>query len=140
MKKTHIIGIIIIALSIGMILSTFSDSSTYASFTEALEAPQKEFHVVGQLNKDKELEYNPEENVNRFAFYLVDREGTEKKVIFNGTKPQDFERSEQVVITGKMKEDAFMADKILMKCPSKYNDGSEEMQEFNAEPSATTSL
>ena len=140
MKKTHIIGIIIIALSIGMILSTFSDSSTYASFTEALEAPQKEFHVVGQLNKDKELEYNPEENVNRFAFYLVDREGTEKKVIFKGTKPQDFERSEQVVITGKMKEDAFMADKILMKCPSKYNDGSEAMQEFNAEPSATTSL
>lgn len=140
MKKTHIIGIIIIALSIGMILSTFSDSSTYASFIEALEAPHKEFHVVGQLNKEKELEYNPEENVNRFAFYLVDREGTEKKVIFNGTKPQDFERSEQVVITGKMKEDAFMADKILMKCPSKYNDGSEEIQEFKAEPSATTSL
>lgn len=140
MKKTHIIAIIIIALSIGMILSTFSDSSTYASFTEAIESPQKEFHVVGQLNKEKELEYDPEVNVNRFAFYLVDREGTEKKVIFNGTKPQDFERSEQVVITGKMKDGEFMADKILMKCPSKYNDGSEEMQEFNAEPSATTAL
>ncbi len=140
MKKTHIIGIVIIALSIGMILSTFSDSSTYASFTEALETPQKEFHVVGQLNKDKELEYNPEENVNRFAFYLVDRDGTEKKVIFNGTKPQDFERSEQVVITGKMKEEVFMADKILMKCPSKYNDGSNEMQEFKAGETSTTSL
>ncbi|MEX1188186.1 MAG: cytochrome c maturation protein CcmE [Bacteroidia bacterium] len=138
MKKTHIIGIVIIALSIGMILSTFSDSSTYASFTEALETPQKEFHVVGQLNKEKELEYNPEENVNRFAFYLVDREGTEKKVVFNGTKPQDFERSEQVVITGKMKEDVFLADKILMKCPSKYNDGSGEMQEFKAEENSTT--
>jgi cytochrome c-type biogenesis protein CcmE len=140
MKKTHIIAIVIIALSIGMILSTFSDSSTYASFTEALEAPQKEFHVVGQLNKEKELEYNPEENVNRFAFYLVDREGTEKKVIFNGTKPQDFEKSEQVVITGKMKEEVFMADKILMKCPSKYNDGSNEMKEFKAGETSTTSL
>jgi cytochrome c-type biogenesis protein CcmE len=123
-----------------MILSTFSDSSTYASFNEALAEPQKEFHVVGELNKEKELEYNPEENVNRFAFYLVDREGTERKVIFNGTKPQDFERSEQVVITGKMNNQVFMADKILMKCPSKYNDGSEEMQEFKAEPAATTSL
>ncbi len=140
MKKTHIIAILVIALSIGMILSTFSDSSTYASFTEAVEAPQKEFHVVGQLNKEKELEYNPEVNVNRFAFYLIDREGTEKKVIFNGTKPQDFERSEQVVITGKMKDEVFMADKILMKCPSKYNDGSNEMQEFKASENSTTSL
>jgi cytochrome c-type biogenesis protein CcmE len=140
MKRIHIIGIVLIALAIGMILSTFSDSSTYASFNEALAEPQKEFHVVGELNKEKELEYNPEENVNRFAFYLVDREGTERKVIFNGTKPQDFERSEQVVITGKMNNQVFMADKILMKCPSKYNDGSEEMQEFKAEPAATTSL
>ena len=140
MKKIHIIGIVVIALAIGMILSTFADSSTYASFNEALAEPQKEFHVVGELNKEKELEYNPEENVNRFAFYLVDREGTERKVIFNGTKPQDFERSEQVVITGKMNEQVFMADKILMKCPSKYNDGSGEMKEFKAEPAATTSL
>ena len=140
MKRIHIIGIVLIALAIGLILSTFSDSSTYASFNEALAEPQKEFHVVGELNKEKELEYNPEENVNRFAFYLVDREGTERKVIFNGTKPQDFERSEQVVITGKMNNQVFMADKILMKCPSKYNDGSEEMQEFKAEPAATTSL
>lgn len=140
MKRTHIIGIVLIALAIGMILSTFADSSTYASFNEALAEPQKEFHVVGELNKNKELEYNPEENVNRFAFYLVDREGTEKKVVFNGTKPQDFERSEQVVITGKMNDEIFIADKILMKCPSKYNDGSSEMQEFNAGQDATTSL
>jgi cytochrome c-type biogenesis protein CcmE len=139
MKKIHIIGIVVIALSIGMILSTFSDSSTYASFTEATEAPNKEFHVVGQLNKEKELEYNPEENVNLFGFYLVDRNGTERKVLFKGTKPQDFERSEQVVITGKMNGEVFDADKILMKCPSKYNDGSEGLKEFKAEQGTSTS-
>ena len=140
MKKIHIIGIVVIALAIGMILSTFADSSTYASFTEATKSPEQEFHVVGKLNKEKPLEYNPEKNANLFGFYLIDRDGQERKVLFNGSKPQDFERSEQVVITGKMNGQAFSADKILMKCPSKYNDGSGEMKEFKAEEPKTTSL
>lgn len=133
MKKTHIILIVIIALAIGAILSTFASSSTYASFNEALNEPEREFHVVGQLSKEKPLEYNPEANANLFTFYLIDRDGKEKLVKFNGTKPQDFERSEQIVVSGKMKNDAFYADKILMKCPSKYNDGKSELQEFKAD-------
>jgi len=141
MKKTHIIAIALIAVAIGTILSTFLDSSTYASFSEALEAPGKEFHVAGTLNLKKEMVYNPEQNANLFSFYLVDREGHEAHVLFNGSKPQDFERSESVVITGKMKGDAFHADKILMKCPSKYNDGQEGLKEFKADkPAQTTAL
>jgi cytochrome c-type biogenesis protein CcmE len=132
MKKSHIIAIVVIALAIGAILSTFTDSSTYASFKEAALKPNTEFHVVGELNRDREMIYNPQEDANRFSFYLIDREGTEQLVHFRGTKPQDFEKSEQVVITGKMGEDAFVANKILMKCPSKYNDGATEMTEFKA--------
>jgi len=87
------------------------------------------------------LEYNPEENANLFGFYLVDRNGTERKVVFKGTKPQDFERSEPAVIIGKMNGEVFNADKILMKCPSKYNDGSEGLKEYKAESeNATSSL
>ena len=32
MKKIHIIGIIIVAVSIGVILSTLADAATYAEF------------------------------------------------------------------------------------------------------------
>ncbi|HET6245042.1 MAG: cytochrome c maturation protein CcmE [Bacteroidetes bacterium] len=123
MKKTHIIGIIIIALAIGAILSTVADSSTYASFELAENNPGEEFHVVGQLNKEKEMLYDPQVDVNLFTFYLIDNEGKELKVNFKGTKPQDFERSEQIVLTGKYEEGNFIANKILMKCPSKYNEG-----------------
>ncbi len=134
MKKTHIIAIIIIAVAIGAILTTVGDSSTYASFAMATENPGKEYHVVGKLEKDSALIYNPEENVNLFTFYIKDIEGSVKKVQYHGTKPQDFERSEQVVLVGKMKEDGFQANTILMKCPSKYNDGKPgEMQEFKAQ-------
>jgi len=125
MKKTHIILIVVIAMAIGAIMSTVADSSTYASFATAAASEGYEFHIVGKLNKEKEMIYNPEINANLFSFYLLDNEGNEKKVVFNGTKPQDFERSEQIVLTGMVKGEEFHASKILMKCPSKYNNGQE---------------
>lgn len=134
MKKTHIIGLVLIAIAIGAIFTTVQSSSTYETFNAAANNPSKEYHVVGQLEKDKTMEYKPEENINLFTFYMKDKDGTEAKVHFMGTKPQDFEKSEQIVLIGKMGEDGFIASKILMKCPSKYNDGAPgEMKEFPAE-------
>lgn len=132
MKKSYIIAIVLVAVAIGVILSTFADSATYATFDEAMENPERKYQVVGTLSPGKALEYNPEVDANLFRFYLVDREGLEKEVVFKGSKPQDFERSEQVVIKGKMSGAAFQADELLMKCPSKYNDGSEGLKEFKA--------
>jgi cytochrome c-type biogenesis protein CcmE len=133
MKKTHILAIIVIAISIGAIMSTISDSSTYSTFAVAKENKGTELHVVGQLDKSKEMDYSPELNANLFSFYVNDKDGNNCKVIFNGSKPQDFERSEQVVLTGKYMNDHFEASKILMKCPSKYNDGSNsEFKEIEA--------
>jgi cytochrome c-type biogenesis protein CcmE len=123
-KKVHIIAIVIIAAALGVIISTISNSSTYAPFAEAMKQPNSTFHVVGKVNKQKPFDYNPEVNANLFGFYLTDNEGMEKKVIYNGAKPQDFERSEQIVVIGKMSGDEFHCRQILMKCPSKYN-GSE---------------
>jgi len=128
MKKSSIFGIVIIAVLIAMIISIYGDSSTYASFAEA-QATESELHVVGQLNKDKELVYNPTENASYFSFYMLDEKGNECKVVFNGSKPQDFERSEQIVLTGRMVGQDFHASKILMKCPSKYNDQEIEVSE-----------
>ena len=122
MKKIHLIGIVIIAVSVGVILSTIADSSTYTGFSQASENPGLEFQVVGKLNLENEMSYNPEENPY-FTFYLIDGEGKEEMVKFKGSKPQDFERSDQVVITGQYLEGEFIASKILMKCPSKYNEG-----------------
>jgi cytochrome c-type biogenesis protein CcmE len=123
MKKIHILGIIIIAVAIGAILTTLNSTSTYANFAEASQSPDNEFHVVGKLNKEKETLYDPKTNANLFTFYMIDNSGTEKKVVLHKNKPQDFERSEQIVLIGQVEGDEFHASDILMKCPSKYNDG-----------------
>lgn len=123
MKKIHIVGIIIIAIAIGAIFTTLNNTSTYAGFAEATKDAGSEFHVVGKLDKQKEAIYDPKADANLFTFYMIDNKGIESKVVLHKNKPQDFERSEQIVLIGKMQGNEFHASDILMKCPSKYNDG-----------------
>lgn len=122
MKTIHIIIILILVVAVAVVISTMSDSSTYSDFAEASLKPGKELHIIGKLNRSKPLEYDAQKNANQFSFYLIDEKGIEKKVIYNNAKPQDFEKSEKVVIIGSMQGDQFIAKSLLLKCPSKYND------------------
>jgi cytochrome c-type biogenesis protein CcmE len=131
MKKSSIFGLVIIAIAIAVIISVYSDSSTYGSFSDAKNT-DSELHVVGHLNKTKDLIYDATKDANYFSFYMKDNKGKECKVVFTGSKPQDFERSEQIVLTGQMKGAEFHASKILMKCPSKYTQDKVEVKEFEA--------
>jgi len=122
MKTIHIIIILVIVAVIAVVVTTMSDSSTYSNFAEAARKPGKEFHIIGKLDRSKPLEYDAIKNANQFSFYIVDEQGLERKVIYNNAKPQDFEKSEKVVIIGSMKGEDFVAKSLLLKCPSKYND------------------
>lgn len=121
MNRNIIIALAFIAVGIVVFLSVSKDVSTYASFSLAEKSSQSS-KIVGHLSKDKPMEYDPQNKPNEFSFYMKDSDGLEKKVILNKPKPQDFEMSEQIVVTGKMDGAVFEASEILMKCPSKYKD------------------
>ncbi len=132
LKKTHIILIIVLALAIGVIVSTLSDVSSYATFEQAAAHPEQQFHIIGTLNKDKPVELTVNAETFFFTFYMFDNTQTEQKVLFNGEKPQDFEKSEQLVIIGQMEDTIFLAHHILLKCPSKYDEeGLDTYEEFS---------
>lgn len=131
MKKSSIVGLVVIAIAISVIIATYSKSSTYGSFNDARQTTE-ELRVVGQLDKTKELYYDATKDANYFSFFVKDNKGEECKVIFTGTKPQDFEKSEQIVLTGKMTGKEFHASYILMKCPSKYTKDKIEVTEAKA--------
>ena len=130
MKKTHLFIVAIIAVAAAIILSTTADASVYVGFGEAraraAEGNTTKVHVVGKLPRDAQnhpvgLEYDPIRfGPSYFSFTLVDTTQLAQRVVYNNPKPQDFDTSEQVVITGCMKGDVFMVDQILLKCPSKY--------------------
>ncbi len=126
MKLIHIIAVVAIGIGIFILVSASNDMATYESFQKAFENPGHKFKVVGTLSKDKEMYYNPEKNPNYFTFFMTDNKGEEHKVVLRKAKPQDFERSEQIVLTGKVENEQFIATDMLMKCPSKYKD--EEIQ------------
>jgi cytochrome c-type biogenesis protein CcmE len=129
MKISHIIGIIVIGIAILIIVSTAGDASTYMDFSEArslaLDGNKSKIHVVGQLKKDTSGEIvgiEKSADMLSFAFVMLDQNGKEQKVIYNEPMPADFMKSEQVVVIGSYRNDTFLADKILMKCPSKYQE------------------
>ncbi len=129
MKKTHIIGIGIIAVAIFVIVSTADDASSYVTFEEAYDMAQngkdKSIHVVGELTKNVQGEvtgiaHSPDRL--SFSFVMVDENDQKQEVRYHEPMPTDFMKSEKVVVIGSYHNNVFVADKILMKCPSKYQE------------------
>jgi cytochrome c-type biogenesis protein CcmE len=123
MKTIHIIIILIVGVIVAVVITTLTDAGMYADFTTAGNKPGREFHIIGKLDKSKPIVYNAQVNANQFSFYMIDKKGTEKKVVYMNSKPQDFEKSDSVVVIGSMGIDdsLFTARSLLLKCPSKYN-------------------
>ena len=129
MKQSHILVILVIAAAIGILVSTAGDASTYVGFGEAYEMAtagnKKDIHVVGQLTRDAAgnvVGIEPGVDKVSFSFVLVDENGKVQKVEYAEPMPQDFTRSEKVVVIGRYEGDVFKASKILLKCPSKYQE------------------
>jgi len=120
MKKTEIVLILLVAVIIGVIMSLTFNASTYITFADAEKQMGKEFTVIGVLNKEKEILFEPRQNL--LTFFAVDSLDNERKVYYHDSKPQDFERSEKITMTGFSTDSGFVARTILMKCPSKYNE------------------
>lgn len=121
MKKSHLLAIAIVAVAIGILISASKDVTTYSNFTQATQNGER-VKLIGQLVKDRPVEYDPEKDPNYLGFYLKDEAGEVRKVVLRAAKPQDFERSESIVLTGQMQGDNFEASDMLLKCPSKYKD------------------
>ena len=128
-KKSHILAIFVNAAAIAIIIATAGDASTYVNFNQAYEMAEtgnnKSIHVVGQLKKDDNGHViglqNSADNLS-FSFIMVDENGKEQNVFYNEPMPPDFIRSENVVVIGGYQGDHFVANKILLKCPSKYQE------------------
>ena len=129
MKKTHIAAIILIAASIALIIATTGSASNYVNFDEAqklaADGNSGSIHVVGELKKDglgNIIGIEKSQDLLSFSFLLLDANHREQKVYYNEPMPPDFLKSEKVVVVGNFNSGDFVAEKILLKCPSKYQE------------------
>lgn len=121
MKKTHLVVLVLIAISIAVLISFMGDVTTYDTVTSAKEKPGKFVHLIARMEKNS-MNYDPVKDPNYLSFTAIDSTGNRIKVIYHNAKPADLEKSERVVLKGRVQGDQFECQDILLKCPSKYKD------------------
>lgn len=122
MKKTHMLLLFFIAVSIAALISFLGTLSTYETVRSARSKPGKFIHLVARLDHTKPVEYDAANNPNILSFTAVDSLGDAVKVVYRNAKPDNLEISERLVLKGTIRGDLFECREILMKCPSKYKD------------------
>jgi cytochrome c-type biogenesis protein CcmE len=121
MNLKIVIGIIIIVVFVIFGALSFRKTLTpYVSFEEA-KRTDASVQVIGKVVPQESL-YDT--TTHLFHFALRSPEGEILNVVFDGTKPANFEQATDVVAIGRYRNGRFEADQVLVKCPSKYQ-GSE---------------
>ena len=132
MKKAYWAGAALILAFLVLGLTTFSSTMTpYVTFAEA-EKSIRVVQVMGGLEKGSSRYDTVSKTLH---FNLVDLET--KKVLpvaYRDVKPANFEEAVSIVAIGKYQKDGFHAEKLLVKCPSKYQ-GEETEKHYGAKVS-----
>ena len=97
----------------------FTDSVTpYVSVADA-RAAQRNVQVKGVPDGT----VAPHMEDGHFVFSIADEDTGETMLVrYKGAKPDTFDDAYHVVAIGKYTGDGFAADKLLIKCPSKYEE------------------
>lgn len=123
-NKGAILGLIIIVAALAFSALAFKNNLVNAvPFAEAMKATDADVQimgapVIGTMNYDN--------SAHALRFDLRDAAGAIMPVIYQGPKPEDLDSamSKAVAINAQgtydPKQRAFVADNLLVKCPSKY--------------------
>jgi len=122
MKKTHIIALVLIAIAIATLISFMGNVTTYETIASAKQKPGKFVNLIAKMDKNQPLQYDPVKNPNYLTFTALDTLGNSIQVVYRNAKPTDMEKSERLVLKGKVENGVFECKDILLKCPSKYKD------------------
>jgi len=122
MKKTHIVALVLIAIAIATLISFMGDVTTYETIASAKEKPGKFVNLIAKMDKSQPMSYDPVKNPNFLTFTAIDTLGNKIEVVYHNAKPTDMEKSERLVLKGKVENGVFECKDILLKCPSKYKD------------------
>jgi cytochrome c-type biogenesis protein CcmE len=134
MKAKYIIGGIIIVVFMIWGTSAFLKTTIqYVSLDEAFRG-SRTVQVMGKVDFSK-VNYNAASTRLEFAVYSADAKDTVNAkrwpVVFYGVVPGNFDQAKSVVLKGKPGDDGvFVADQMLVKCPSKYQGEGGEWQDI----------
>ncbi len=132
MKKTHryyLLGAVLLLAFAGFSLSAFKETLTpYVNYKQARET-ERIVQVAGALEKGSSKYVDTAD----FLYFTLKDPATKEtmRVRYKGLKPANFEDAISIVAIGQFDEGAreFEANKLLVKCPSKYQGA--EVKEYS---------
>lgn len=132
MKKNYryyLLGGVLLLAFAGFSLSSFKETLTpYVSYTQARET-SRVVQVAGALEKGS----SSYEDAEDFLYFTLKDPKTHEslRVRYKGLKPANFEDAISIVAIGQYDEGSkeFEANKLLVKCPSKYQGA--EVKEYS---------
>lgn len=119
LKPLHWLGLALIALAIGLGVTALGQSLTpYVNVTEAKNA----VHDVQVMGFPENQGSYTDDGV--FRFTMKDEKGQAIDVLYHQPKPGNFDQAVSVVAIGHYDhtQGSFVADDLLVKCPSKYQE------------------
>ena len=121
-KGYYFLGVVLLLAFAGFSASAFKETLTppYVPYYETARKGDRVVQVAGALAKDSSSYVAAEESL---YFTLQEPETKETlRVRYKGLKPANFEDAISIVAIGRYDQAAqiYEADKLLVKCPSKY--------------------
>jgi cytochrome c-type biogenesis protein CcmE len=134
-KIKFIVGGVMIALAVVYLIYT-GIQSTAAYFLTVDELYAKGAAIENQtvrvagLVDAETIAFNNRDLI--LAFDVTSESGQRMHVLFNGPKPDQMREGAEAIIEGKYDGQTFTAQSLLLKCPSRYEEGTIEEIEVKA--------
>jgi cytochrome c-type biogenesis protein CcmE len=133
-KIKFIVGGVMIALAIVYLIYTGIQSTAAYFFTvdelyargEAIE--NRTVRVAGKVDAET-IEFNNRDLT--LTFDVVSENGQRMHAVFNGPKPDQMREGADAILEGKYNGEHFETQSLLLKCPSRYEEG--EIEEIQVE-------
>lgn len=118
MKTGPIITTVVAITALTAVVTAFmSNASPYVTIAQAKTSSDKHLHLSGDIVKES-VRMNL---VGHYlTFQLKDSDGAIVTVEHRKEPPANIQEATKVVAIGGMEGDRFVSEKLLVKCPSKY--------------------
>lgn len=115
-----------VLLAAALVLVSFSASTEARKPSEVLAAgPGERSQLTGTVVNGTVVR-----NDGELRFEITDRDdpSVSLPVVYTGEEPDPFREGREVIVTGKLSGDTFVAehDSLITKCPSKFTDEAEQ--------------
>jgi len=123
MIRKILIGAVALACAVLAFYSLKDSMRTYVPFSEA-RSSGRPVQVIGVLDKSEPVRHFE----GYYTMAVKDRDGTAMTIKHAAAKPANLEHADQVVARGSFNRESglFEAEKVLVKCPSRYVKKAEE--------------